>query len=220
MPIDPVFLLIALLPLIGYLLLLGFVRLSGKALVTTGGRDLASLGFAISGLVAIGPGELFFPKSAAGVFGPWVWVALIAFYSLIVSLIALTSRPRLVVFGRTPDQMLEPLFESAKKLDETATVDNEKLQVYLPKLGIRLRAAGHIGVDATYVESFELVTSIEFWNTLLGHLRDKASEAETPTPRRGGAMVVAAILLSAIVVWQGLQNHQQLVQGFREWLWR
>lgn len=220
MPIDPVYLLIALLPLIGYLLLLGCIRLSGKALVTTGGRDLASLGFAISGLVAIGPGELFFPKSAAGVFGPWVWVALIAFYSLIVSLIALTSRPRLVIFGRSPDQMLDPLYESAKRLDDTATIEPEKLQVYLPKLGIRLKTSGHLGVDATYVESFELVTSIEFWNTLLGHLRDQTIKTAKPTPRRGGAMIVAAILLSVIVGWQSLHNHQQLVQGFREWLWR
>lgn len=220
MLIEPIYLLIALLPLIGYLLLLGVIRVSGKALVTTGGRDVAAVGFAIAGFVAIGPGELFFPKSAAGVFGPWVWAALLAFYALIVSLVALTSKPRLVVFGRTPDQMLAPLAAAAKELDPDATVEAEKLQVYLPKLGVRLRSAGHQGVDATNIESFEPVTNIEFWNRLLGHLRDKTESTECPKPRRGGAMLVAGILLMALVLWQGFQNQQQVVQGFRDWLWR
>ena len=76
MSIEPIYLLIALLPLVAYLLLLGMIRLSGRVLITTGGRDIAALGFSVVGLVAIGPGELFFPKAAAGVFGGWVWLAL------------------------------------------------------------------------------------------------------------------------------------------------
>ena len=76
MPVEPFTIVLALLPLIGYLLVLGTVRISGRVLVTTGGRDVAALGMAISGLCAVGPAELFFPNHAAIVFGPLVWVAL------------------------------------------------------------------------------------------------------------------------------------------------
>ena len=58
---EPFSLLLALVPLIGYLLLLGLIRVSGHTLITTGARDIGALGLAISGLVAVGPGELFFP---------------------------------------------------------------------------------------------------------------------------------------------------------------
>ena len=102
MSIEPIFLLLALMPLIAYLLLLGLIRASGRVLITTGGRDIAALGFSVAGFIAVGPGELFFPKAAAGAFGGWVWLALFTFYALIVTLLGLTSRQRLVVYGRSP----------------------------------------------------------------------------------------------------------------------
>ena len=90
---DPFTILLALVPLIAYLLVISAVRLSGRALVTTGGRDIAALALAVSGLLAVGPAELFFPSAAATVFGPAVWIALAVFYGLSVSLIALSFPP-------------------------------------------------------------------------------------------------------------------------------
>lgn len=220
MSIEPIYWLIALLPLIAYLLLLGMIRLSGGVLITTGGRDIAALGFAVAGLMAIGPGELFFPKAAAGMFGPWVWLALAAFYGLIVSLLGLTSRPRLIVYGRTPDQMLQPLLEAGREFDSDASCDRETLQVFLPKLRVHLRAAGHQGIDSTSIESFEPIGSITFWEKLLGHLRDKVELTSAPTPRRGGMMVVIALMMGMFVMWRAIVERQQVVEGFSEWLWR
>ncbi len=220
MSIEPIFLLIAVLPLIAYLLLLGLIRLSGRALVTTGGRDVAALGFAVSGLVAVGPGELFFPKAAAGVFGPWVWLALATFYGLIVTLIGLTSRPRIVVYGRTADQMLGPLYRAARELDDQAVLDSEIHQVYLPRLRIRLRVAGSRGVDSITIETFEPFGAAAFWEKLLGHLRDQVEAMEGPSERRGGWMLGFACSLIVLVAWQAISERQQVVEGFREWLWR
>jgi hypothetical protein len=220
MSIEPIYLLIALLPLIAYLLLLGIIRLSGRVLITTGGRDIAAMGFAVAGLIAIGPGELFFPKAAAGVFGPWVWLALATFYGLIVSLLGLTARPRLVVYGRTPEQMIQPLLEASRELDPDASSDRETLQVFLPKLRVHLRAAGLQGIDSSSIESFEPIATIAFWEKLLGHLRDKAESTSAPAPRRGGMMVFVALTMGTFIVWRAIAQRQQVVEGFSEWLWR
>ena len=136
--IEPFKILLALLPLIAYLAVFSVIRLSGRALVTTGGRDLAALSMAISGMLAVGPAELFFPTSAAAVFGPTVWLALAAFYGLTVSLIVLSSPPKLVVYGRTPEELFAPLLAAAKQIDAAATGDAATLQVSLPTLGVHL----------------------------------------------------------------------------------
>ncbi|MCC9603116.1 hypothetical protein LOC67_21410 [Stieleria sp. JC731] len=220
MPLEPFFLLIAWLPLIAYLLLLASIRLSGRVLVTTGGRDIAAMGFAICGLVAVGPGELFFPKAAAATFGPWVWVALSSFYALIVTLIALTTRPRLVVYGRTPEQILEPLLAAARELDPDASCDEQLMQVFLPRLKIHLRAAGNKAVDSSTVESFEPIINSAFWETLLGHLRQKAAVTPRPTPTRGATMLLVALGMAGYAAFRAISERQQVVEGFRDWLWR
>ena len=109
---EPFSLLLALVPLVGYLALVGLIRISGNTLITTGARDIGAIGLAISGLVAVGPAELFFPTAAATAFGPTVWLILIVFYALCVALVALTSKPRLVVYGRTPEEIYEPLLNA------------------------------------------------------------------------------------------------------------
>jgi hypothetical protein len=220
MSIETIYLLIAILPLTAYLMLLGCIRFFGRVLITTGGRDIAALGFGIAGLIAIGPGELFFPKAAAGVFGPWVWFALITFYSLIVSLIALVSRPRIVIYGRMPEQLVEPLHAACLELDSGATVDRERRRVMLPKSGVQLRVSGHTGLDSASIESFEPIAAARFWQALLGHLREKVQATDAPTPRRGGLMVSIAVVLAAFVIWQAIEDREQVVNGFRQWLWR
>ncbi|MEO1615317.1 MAG: hypothetical protein AAFV88_05675 [Planctomycetota bacterium] len=220
MPIEPLYLLIALLPLVAYLLVLGVIRLSGRVLVTTGGRDIAALGFAISGLVAIGPIELFFPKAAAGVFGPWIWVTLGLFYGLIVTLIALTSRPKLVVYGRSPEEVMDALHEASLEIDADSECDRERMQIFLPRLRVHLRAAGFKGVDSTSIESFEPITSTAFWETLLGQLRANSDSMPKPSQRRGAMMIVVALSMAAMIGWQILKDPQAVVEAFSQWLWR
>jgi hypothetical protein len=216
----PFTIVLALLPLIGYLAVLGTIRVSGRVLVTTGGRDTAALGIAICGFMAVGPAELFFPHQFATVFGPLVWVALGMFYALCVALIALTSTPKLIAYGRTPDEMFEPLLRAAQRIDSAATGDANTLSVSLPSAQIHLRLDGQRGVDCAQVTAFEPGVSLRFWSTLLGNLRLETQHSPTPLPRRGFAMLLAAVVLSGILVWQGFGNQELVVEGFREWLWR
>ncbi len=218
--IEPFAILLALLPLIGYLAVLGVIRVTGQTLVTTGGRDFAALGVAIAGFVAVGPAELFFPNAAATVFGPIVWLALISFYGLLVTLIVLTSKPKLVVIGRMPNELYEPLLNAARKLDPEAQGNESSLQVELVSLGIHLRLDGQRGIDHAQIVSFESGVSIRFWNQLLGHLRQEVLQLPAPHSRRGYATLLAAAGLCGVILWQGLGNPDQVVEGFREWLWR
>jgi hypothetical protein len=219
MPVEPFPLLLALLPMIGYLIVLGMIRLSGYALVTTGGRDIAALGVAISGLIAIGPAELFFPNAAATVFGPLVWIALVVFYGLIVSLIALTSTPRLVVYGRTPQDLQQPLLAAAKRIDPEAA-DINGLRVYLPKSGVHFRLEGYRDADHAQVVAFESGVPLQMWNDLLAGFREEVSKSPRPAQRHGHMMLIVAGALIGIVLWQGFGHQEQVVQGFRQWLWR
>ncbi len=220
MTIEPFTIVLALLPLIGYLSVLGLIRVSGRVLVTTGGRDIAALAIAISGLLAVGPAELFFPVTAATLFGPVVWIALGTFYALCVALVALTSTPKLVVYGRTPDELYEPLLNAARRMDPAASGDAKSLLVTLPSLGIHLRVDGQRGVDYGQVLSFESGVSLRFWSTLLGFLRAEVHDDSAPSPRRGFVMLLAAALLISILVWQGFGHQALVVEGFRDWLWR
>ncbi|KAA1257816.1 hypothetical protein LF1_03060 [Rubripirellula obstinata] len=218
--IEPFALLLALLPLVGYLLVLGFVRFSGRALVTTGARDLAALGIAVVGLIAIGPAELFFPATAATVFGSIVWLALIAFYGLTLALVCLTATPKLVVYGRTAQETFPGLLNAAKRMDAQATGDLETMQIQLPTLNVQLRIDTIGGVDHCRVLSFQPNGSMKFWNTLLGNLRGELSESPRPATRRGVGMLVSALLMGTILCWYSLGNQDRLADGFRQWFWR
>lgn len=218
--IDPFTILLALLPLIGYLLVISMIRLSGRALVTSGGRDVAAMAMAISGLLAVGPVELFFPTAAATVFGPAVWVALTIFYALCTTLVVLTTKPRLVIYGRTPEELFEPLVAAAKEIDPQASGEIKTLQVRLPQAGVHLRLDGQRSIDNAQVIAFEPHISARFWRTLLFGLRKQVSMRASPMPRRGFAMLVVVMLLSSILLWQSVGNRELVVEGFRDWLWR
>ncbi len=223
MSIEPFTIVLAFLPLIGYLTVLGLIRVSGRVLVTTGGRDIAALAIAISGMLAVGPAELFFPfffSAAASLFGPMVWVALGILYALCVTLVALTSTPRLIAYGRTPDELYPPLLRAAQRIDPSATGDASSLLITLPAAGIHLRVDGQRGVDYGQILSFEPNVSLRFWTTLLANLRAEVRESSAPMPRRGLVMLLAATVLGCILVWQGFGNQELVVEGFRDWLWR
>lgn len=218
--IAPFTILLALLPLIGYLLVISLIRLSGRALVTTGSRDVATIAIAISGLLAVGPAELFFPTAAASLFGPAVWLALGVFYALCTGLIALTTAPRLVVYGRTPEELFEPLLAAAKEIDPKAQGEHNTLQVSLPGIGVHLRLDGQRSMDNAQVIAFESNLSMRFWKILLANLRRQVSLHATPMPRRGFALLVVVLFLSSILIWQSFGNRELVVDGFRGWLWR
>lgn len=212
--------LLALLPLGAYLVMIGGLRMLGRPLVTTGGRDTFALAMGISGLVAVGPGELFFPSAAGATFGPAVWPLLAMFYFLLVSMVILNSRPRLVVYGLETQGLIQPLLRACQRLDPQSVADERGGTITLPAHRIHLRVTPHGSSVGADIEAFESNITAAFWRLLLSELRSEVASVPTAAPASGGILVVAGLAMLLVVALQVVQTPNQLVEGLRDWLWR
>ncbi|MEC7677952.1 MAG: hypothetical protein VX694_01680 [Planctomycetota bacterium] len=216
---EPFTLLLSLTPLWIHVVFIAVIRLSGRFCISTGGREIAMLAFAVSGLIAVGPVELFFPMAAAAVFGPMVWLVLALFYVLCISLIILGTAPKLVIYGSRPHDLSEPLMRAAKQLDNRAEMNEAGLQVTLPTVGIHLRIAGQSAVDHAAVIAFEDNLSPKFWFALKLALHKEVAGIRVPRSR-GLVLTLAAILLGSFLASRILLMGPEVAQGFESWLWR
>jgi len=191
----------------------------GRPLVTTGGRDIFALSIGISGLVAVGPGELFFPSAAGATFGPAVWPMLAVFYFLLVTMVILNSRPRLVVYGVGSHDLIQPLLRACERIDPQSIADGLAGTVTLPTHAVHLRVMPHTGSHSADVEAFEPNVSHAFWRLLLAELRREVAVAPAVAPRRGGLLSIGLAML-LLVALQVVRSPSQVVEGLRDWLWR
>lgn len=197
---DPLHFCIIVAPMGVYLLLIGLINLRRRPFVTTGARDAAAIGIAIAGLMIAGPMELFFPESAAGRFGSYVWLLLIAFYGLCVSLIVLLMRPRIVVYNLSPQGLRPVLADIAIRLDPKARWAGESLQ--LPSLDIHLHLEGSFWMSNAQLVSIGDKQRFESWRLLEKELREQLSTMRSQTVVFGVALVSIAILLATVsVIW-------------------
>jgi hypothetical protein len=120
-----------------YLLVLGAINLSPRPFLTSGTRDVATLGIAISGFVVAGPLELFLPARAVGFWGPAItWGLMFGTYILGLLLVVLMLRPRLVIYNITAEQLRPVMAEVVGGLDHESRWAGESLT--LPNLGVEL----------------------------------------------------------------------------------
>ncbi len=211
---DPLRLTIALVPLASYGLLIGLINARRRPFLTTGGADLAALGAALSGLILVGPIELFRPEAASAEFGSYVWLFLLAFYWLCVWLAVLLAKPRLVVYNASIDELRPVLAETARSIDPQARWAGDSLT--LPTLGIQL-----------HLESFDLMRNVSLvasggqqdlagWRRLAGELYQRLEPLRVSSnPRALGILLAAAILL-AVSTLHMLSNPQHVVQAMQE----
>jgi hypothetical protein len=213
---DPLRLAIALVPLAAYCLLLALVNARRRPFVTTGGCDLAALGAALSGLVLVGPIELFRPEAASAEFGGYVWLFLMVFYWLWVWLAVLVTRPRLVVYNIRGEELRPVLAEVARKLDPHARWAGDSLS--LPNLGVAL-----------HMECFEIMRhcslvssggkqNVAGWRKVSAELRTQLAVLRvSPNPRALGFTLAATGLLAASIAHM-LASPQQVAQAMKEML--
>ena len=197
---DPLHQCIAFGPLVVYLLILGTINLGRRPFLTTGARDTAVLGIAISGFIVAGPMELFLPEGAANLLGGWVWGLLVTFYLLCLTLIVLLMRPRLVIYNVTFEQLRPALAEAVSRLDDQARWAGESLA--MPSLGVQLTVE-----PVAVMKSVQLVSSgpyqnIAGWRRLDDELAAELQKSKgLPNPYGVFLISFALCLGGMVLIW-------------------
>lgn len=213
---DPLRLCIALCPLAAYVLLLGVINLSSRPLVTSGGRDLAALALGISGLMLVGPMELFFPEVAVERFGGYVWLLLLGLYALLVVLLMLILRPRLVLYNMTAEQLRPTLAGVVSELDPDARWAGECL--VFPRLGVQLYIEPFFAMRNVQLVSSGPHQSFAGWRRLERTLgKALKGTASSPNPY-GFSLVFFGLLMVALVTFSVLSDTDAVTQALAEML--
>ena len=190
---------LALGPVAVYLLLIGAINLFRRPFLVSGTRDAAALGLAVSGLVIVGPVELFFPMTASLRFGPFVWVLLVTLYALSLVLVLLVLRPRLVIYNISRDELRPILAELVAELDAEARWAGDSL--VLPNLGIQLHVDGLPAMRNVSLAAAGSTQSHQGWRRLemalgaaLGRLEVTRNPQAIALLSAGGLLALAVIL--------------------------
>jgi len=214
---DPLHFCIAVGPLAVYLLLLGVMNLRGRPLVTTGARDAAALGIGLGGFVIAGPMELFFPEGAASRFGGWVWVMLIVFYGLCVSLAVLLMRSRIVVYNISLEQLRPILTSVAMKLDKRSRWNGDSL--IMPERRVHLHVETVEALRNIQLTAGGNQQSFEGWQALEKELAVALKQISVGPNLIGIPFLVASGML-AVAAGAWMLGDQAAVAKALEALWR
>jgi len=211
---DPLHFCIAAAPLSVYLLLLGILNLKRRPFVTTGARDTAALTIGIAGLIVAGPMELFFPEAAASRWGGWVWLLLIAFYGLCVSLLVLLMRPRIVVYNIGLEELRPILNQVAVKFDKKSRWVGDSL--ILPDLNVHLHLETVDWLRNVQLTAGGTHQNFEGWRIIEKELKRAVQPLQVSPNLLGvGMLLASATLAIATAVWM-VAEKQAVAQALND----
>lgn len=214
MLIDPFRIAIAIVPLAAYLFVIGLINLRRRPFMTTGICDLAALGVALSGLMFVGPIELFRPTAAAAEMGNYAWLLLLVFYWLGVWLVVLLARPRLVIYNASAEDLHSALAEAAAELDKNARWAGDSL--VLPGLGVQLHIDSFPIMRNVSLASSGPRQSLEGWRLLASALSQKLVPIRVQPNPRSVSFFLTASILTAFMLMQLSKNPAELAQAMLE----
>jgi hypothetical protein len=214
MSVDPFRLAIALVPVAAYALLLALVNARRRPFLTSGGSDLAALGVAISGLMFVGPLELFRPEAATREFGNYIWLFLLSLYWLGLVLVLLLARPRLVIYNISSEELRPVLAEAAGRLDGEARWAGNHLM--LPTLDVHLHLESLDIMRNVSLVSSGSQQSIDGWRCLARELRRALPAVRTRRSPSVIALLAVSLALLAVSVTQMLSRPAETLQAMNE----
>ena len=186
----------AFLPLGIYLLALGWVHLRRRPLAIAGVWDGILLGASLLGLVTVGPIALVRPAAGGS---SWSWPMLILGFCLVVALCVLVSRPRLIVYNISVEQIRPLVAEVASDLDpqarwagETVALPTRGLQVHLDGDG-SLRTVSLIGVGRR--------SAHEGWSEFSRRVRQASRRLPVRASPWGGVFAGIGAVLVLLAFW-------------------
>lgn len=208
--------IVALVPLAVYLAFLGYLNLRRRPLVVGGGRDLAALGIGVAGLVLIGPIELLLPRRAVTALGPQAWLLAVVLYSLGLTLLALLSRPKLVIYNIDLPTSKKGLDDVIPALDPDARWAGASLA--MPNRGVELHLeASSIFRNVTLIATHE-DQSFGGWRELDAALSERFERERSPLGWTAFAFVAGAILIAALLSREMFTRSPAIAEGCREML--
>lgn len=213
---DAVALSIGAGPLALYLFYLGAINLGRRPRLTNGAREVVVLAVAISGLVFVGPMQLFMPEAAAARFGPYVWIMLVSFYGLCVTLCVLLGRPRLIIYNITSELLRPVLAEVASQLDTEARWAGEALA--LPQLGVQLHVECYGPMRNISLAASGDRQSFSGWNRLERGLATALAKQEVAPNPRGFTFLTVGLLMLGYPTWLMVTGRELVAQKLWEML--
>jgi hypothetical protein len=156
----------AIVPLAAYLLLLGVAHALRRPVAVSGTCDGLLLGAAVSGFVLVGPLALLGP--AMGGTG-WNAVLLVMLAGLFAALCMLVSRPRLVIYNITVDQVRPLVADVVASLDPAARWAGSTAA--LPTRRFEVRIDGHGPTRCVTLVSAGDRPAVDGWGEFCGRLR-------------------------------------------------
>jgi hypothetical protein len=209
---------LALGPLAIYLLVLGIINLSRRPVVVSGGRDRLALGIAVSGMIAVGPVELFLPIDVAIFFGGYVWLLLGALYGLTILLLALVRRPRLSVYNISEAELQRVLGELVVLLDPGSQWTGEIL--ILPRLGVQLMVDSVRSLRNVSLIAIGDRQSYEGWAQLEAALAKELAAVRVPPNPRGLTLALIGSILLGAITWSLARDPLRISEEVSEMLFR
>jgi len=217
---EPFHQCLALGPVAIYLLLLGVINLARRPLVVSGGRDAATLGMALSGLVFIGPMALLFPEGVAAHFGPagtrYLWLMFIVLMVICLIMVLLVLRPRLVVYNITVDQFRPILAEVVERMDNDARWAGDCL--FLPGLRVQMHLESFGWMRNVSLASSGPKQDYQGWSRLEHELATALRGIEMPWNFAGVLLFSLGNLLVIWLAWTIIHDPQGIARTVFELL--
>jgi hypothetical protein len=187
----------ALVPLGCYLVVLGWLHLRRRPAAVSGGIDLAALAAAVSGFVLAGPLALLQPAV-----GTAAWATLMMLGTLVVIVAGglLATRPRLVIYNVTVEQLRPLLAEVVGQLDGSARWAGES--VVLPAQGLQVLMDGRGIARCVSIVAVGTRASPEAWAEFARRVRRGARTLRVRRNLWGGLFLAAGLTcLAAASAW-------------------
>jgi hypothetical protein len=187
-----------------YLLAVGLLNLRRRPVAIAGGWDLALLATAVVGPAIAGPLDILQP---AGTGWPWRLVIPLVCFAFVTAVVLLATRPRLVVYNISLDQLRPVVAEIASRLDPGARWAGET--VALPGRGVQVHLDGRGALRGMSLVAIGAKTSPEGWADVSRRVRHAIRQLRVrPNPWAavfvgiGGLLVAAAVWLAVAGLWR------------------
>lgn len=197
----------AAIPLGCYLTLLGMAHLRRRPLAVSGAFDAACLAAGLSGLAVVGPLSFLEPVTG-GTPGGWLqggwmaagrWALMGALAVLVLALAILLSRPRLVVYNATVEQLRPAVAEVVLGLDPSSRWAGET--VAMPGRGLQVHIDGGSPMRNVTLVALGQRPSPEGWSEFTRRLRSAVGLLRVSASPWGAPFLIVGIAILCCAAW-------------------